>query len=156
MATKKDSAAKAEDTKSAERVDAENREAVVDEQAAAEPVKNPLWQSGNVSTNDPGPRTEDVSHVFAEARAQALGAAVDAVESGDPHPENVVLPEDDGTKTNDEAIADLKDAHQAAEADLKDNPDGLIVETSDDSPEADASSDADKADEAKKAAGDHK
>jgi hypothetical protein len=140
--------------KSSERVAEEDREDVVREQEATEPVRNPLWQSGNVSTNDAGPRVEDVSHVFAEARANALGAAIDAVESGDRHPDNVVLPEDNAEKNNEEALSDLKEAHKSAKRDLEEG--GLIVETTDDSAEANAESDADKADEAKKAAGDHK
>lgn len=148
MATKK----QAED-KSSDRVDEESREAVAEEENAAPFVRNPLWQSGNVSTNDPGPRTEDVSHLFAEARAAALGEAVDAVESGEPLPETVVLPEDGNAKTNDEAIADLKDASAAADARVEDGPDGLIVEST---PEEPLDSKADEADQAKKASGEHK
>jgi hypothetical protein len=121
-------------------------------------LRNPLWQSGNVSTNDPGPSTEDVSPLFSEARAQALRSAVDAVESDEPTPSNVVLPSSTDPKNDEEAVADLKDAADEAEADRDEKAEtgGLIAETSDDSDEADSKDDADKADEAKKASGNHK
>lgn len=144
--------------KSAERVEEEAREDAVDEvnEEYTGSVRNPLWQSATVSTNEAGPNVEDVSPIFAEARRNAIGEAYDAVKSGDKHPDNVVLPEDDDKRTNEEAVASLKDAKKEAEEDLNDQLNPEDVKTTDDSSEANAKSDADKADMAKKAAGDRK
>lgn len=142
--------------RSAERKAEEDRETVVDEQAEAKSAPNPLWQSGNVGTNGTGPTIEDVTPIFAEARAQAFGAAVEAID--DPKqetPDNVVLPSSGDKISDDEAINKLKEAAKAATATAEEKSEsgGGIAKTSDDSPEANAKSDADKADEVKKSTG---
>jgi hypothetical protein len=81
---------------------------------------NPLWQSGTASTDGNGPAVEDVSHVFNEARAQALGVAAQELADGGDVPSNVVLPDDTTVpENNDEAIANLKDSAKSASEDLK-------------------------------------
>jgi hypothetical protein len=72
--------------------------------------------TGSVDTTgtggDLGGRIENISPVFAQSRAAALGAAVDAVEAPAPTGPTVVLP--DAGKTYDAAVQELRDAADAA------------------------------------------
>lgn len=83
-------------------------------------VPNPLFVSGTVDTTGTGgdlaQSVNEISSVFTQARAAALGAALNAVD-GHPEgaPESVILPEEE--KSHDEAIADLRAAAESAQED---------------------------------------
>lgn len=88
-------------------------------------VPNPLFMTGRVDTTGTGGdiagHPEEVSPVFARARADALGAAVDALDNHPlGRPDSVILPNDTG-KTYEEAADDLRRGAEGAreQADLQ-------------------------------------
>jgi len=86
-------------------------------------VPNPLWQSGVVdttgTTGDLGGRVENISPVFAQAKADAFANAVDAVEDPDRNEDEVVVFHDgeDDKPSREEAIDTLKQAAEDAKND---------------------------------------
>lgn len=80
-------------------------------------VPNPLDVSGTVDTTGTGgdlaQSVNEISPVFAQARADALGAALNAVEK-DPEgaSSSVILPDEE--KSHDDAIDDLRSAAESA------------------------------------------
>lgn len=87
-------------------------------------VPNPLFVTGHVDTTGTGgdiAHIEEVSPVFAQARADALNSAVDALDNHPQgRPDSVILPSDTG-KTYEEAADELRRGAEAAreQADLQ-------------------------------------
>lgn len=90
-------------------------------QESEDHIPNPLYQTGVVDTTgvtgDLGGRIENISPVFAQAKADAFASAVDAVEDPDvDESEQVVFHDDDAPLTHDEQVENLKAAAEDAAA----------------------------------------
>jgi hypothetical protein len=81
-------------------------------------VPNPMYQRGNVdttgTTGDAGSSIDNITPVFAEARRDALGAAVEAIEDPNADEDRVVaLPPEDLSR--EDAVQKVQDAAEEAE-----------------------------------------